>query len=77
MADPMETPSISRYREMTERLEKLGMFLSAFAPAIGETASLDTAIEMPREIEKARDRAIVTAFEAFESLARETFPPKS
>jgi hypothetical protein len=66
--------------EDTNRLEKLGMFLSAFAPhqgqemAYGPTAD-DNGGDQAEAIVLARDSAILDAFAAVSRIARASFPP--
>jgi hypothetical protein len=65
--------------EDTNRLEKLGMFLSYFAPhqgqemAYGPTA--DDVGDQAEAIVQARDGAILDAFTAVGRIARGSFPP--
>jgi hypothetical protein len=65
--------------EETNRLEKLGMFLSAFAPKEGQEMTYgptaDDAGDQAEAIVVARDAAILDAFAAVGRIARASYPP--
>lgn len=63
--------------EDTNRLEKLGMFLSAFSPRSGQEMTYGPTADgqVDDAIVLARDAAILDAFAAVSRIARASFPP--
>jgi hypothetical protein len=64
------------YRARSDRLEKLAQFLAWFAPAYGartdEIGSTAVDEDTPEDVLRARDAAILAAFDAIRSIARDS-----
>jgi hypothetical protein len=72
---PINVPeAVQGHKAESDRLGRLTEFLTAFAPAIGESRQPGQDADAPnRGVRVSRDKAIIAAFKAVERLAVESF----
>ena len=65
--------AVQAHRAESDRLGRITEFLKEFAPAIGEARQPGQAADVPSDLSRARESAIIASFEAVERIALESF----